>query len=363
MRVTVLQLKPGYILKKDVYAASDVPLISSGTALSETHISFLKAFLIDEVEIESVSADGKRVQTGEIEKDQAASAETASPAAGMPGSFYDYAVAEYLHFFESWQAGANIDIGEFRKSVLPVIEKNIHEPVWMADFLLSGRMVHSRADRNITLGLLSAFLGMKMNLSQGDVNQIGLAGALADCGMARLSPAMLDKDGNYVGREQAIYHKHVIDSYKMVKVVPTLKSETMLAVIQHHEREDGSGYPLHLTGDKLSLSGKILAVCDAFLHLASKRDDTGWPVRTMDQVRSKYYGKLSSYVMDRLFRELMTLLIGMTADLSDGQSGEVIYISDRNPTRPMIRTGDGKIFNLENNPLVQIIRVTHKDPA
>ncbi|WP_010630853.1 HD-GYP domain-containing protein [Sporolactobacillus vineae] len=356
-----MQLKSGYILKKDVHALSDVPLIPSGTVLSETHIAFLKAFLIDHVEIEPVTADGKRVAPGEPISAVAASPEPDNMAADAPSAYYQYAVTGYHLFFKSWQGGANIDIGKFRKMVIPLFEKNIHDPVWMGDFLLHRKMIRSRADRNLTLGLLAAFLGMKMSLSQGDVNQIGLAGALADCGMARFAPALLNKSGDYIGREQAFYRRHVVDSYKMVKTVPTLKSETMLAVIQHHEREDGSGYPLHLTGDKLSIYGKILAVCDAFLHLAVRRDKTGWPVRTMDQVRSRYYGKLSSYLMDRLFKELMTLLIGMTVELSDGQTGVIIYLSERNPTRPMIRTETGEIFNLENHPLVQIVSVVNQD--
>jgi hypothetical protein len=356
-----MQLKSGYILKKDVHVRSNVPLIPAGTTLTKTHITFLKAFLIDHVEIEPVTADGKRVPSGEAEIAVAASSESDETAADTVTAYYQRAVAGYHLFFKSWQAGAIIDIGEFRKIVIPLFEKNIHDPVWMGNFLLHRNMVRSRADRNLTLGMLAAFLGMKMNLSKGDVNQIGLAGALADCGMARFAPSLLNKSGNYIGEEQALYRRHVVDSYKMVKIVPTLKSETMLAVIQHHEREDGSGYPLHLTGDKLSIYGKILAICDVFLHLAVRQDHTGWPVRTMDLVRSRYYGKLSSYLMDRLFKELMTLLIGMTVDLSDGQTGVIIFLSERNPTRPIIRTEEGNIFNLENHPLVQIINVANKE--
>jgi HD-GYP domain len=362
MRVTVMQLKPGYILKKDVYATSDRPLIPSGTVLNTTHIRFLNAFLIDDVDIERAAADGIRVQVAEVEKTVGEQTHSDTETETV-NDLFQYAVRGYHNFFESWQGGTNIDIGEFRKIVVPLFETNIHDPVWMANFLIDGKMVKNRAERNLTMGLLAAFMGHKMNLSPGDVNQIGLAGALADCGMARLSPSLLNKSGNYIGSEQSLYRKHVIDSYKMVKNVPSLKSEAMLAVIQHHEREDGSGYPLHLTSDKLNLFGKILTVCDCFLHQASKQDRTGWPVRTMDQVRSNYYGKLSSYLMDKFFKELMTLLIGMTVVLSGEQSGKIIFISERNPTRPIIRTEKGQILNLENNPLIQIIKVSNSDSA
>ncbi|TGA98645.1 metal-dependent phosphohydrolase [Sporolactobacillus shoreae] len=362
MQLAVQSLKPGYVLKKDVHVKAVRPLIKSGTILNETHLAFLKAFLIKEVEIESVRADGHRIKAQpsvhpDEHSDHGIRLEVES---GPVNSVYQQAVDAYKIFFEHWQSGASLNIGEFRKEMMPILEESLNDPIWMTDFLLKKTMVRSRADRNITLGLLSGFLGKKMNFSQGDVYQIGLAGMLADCGMAKLPPSLMNKDGNYVGSERALYEKHVLDSYKMVKSVPTLKEDTMLAVIQHHEREDGSGFPLHLTGDRLSLFGKILAICDCFLHNATKSSEARWPIEVLDRIREKYYGKLSNYLLDKFCNELMTLFIGMDVILSNNLTGTIVFIPEKNPTKPVIRLENNEIFSQASNRAIQITRIYNR---
>ncbi|WP_100486569.1 HD-GYP domain-containing protein [Sporolactobacillus pectinivorans] len=363
MQIAVDALKPGYVLKKDVYAKSDKPLMKTGTILNAIHIAFLNAFLIRDVEIESVRANGKKVHAEVSAGTNEPSVHEDHLGSSLMDGVYQQAVDTYKLFFEYWKSGASLNIGEFRKVMMPVLETYLNDSsIWLTEFLLTKTMVRSRADRNVTLGLLSGFLGKKMNFPQGDIYQLGLAGMLADCGMAKFPPSLLNKKGNYVGSERSLYEKHVLDSYKMVKGVPTLKEEAMVAVIQHHEREDGSGFPLHLTGDRLSVFGKIMAVCDCFLHHADKLS-TGGPVQILERVSGRYYGKLSGFILDKFCTELMTLFIGMDVMLSNNLTGKIIFIPEKDPTRPIIRLENNEVFSLTSNRSVHISDVYHADPV
>lgn len=359
MLIAIQSLKPGYVLKKDIYVNADKPLLKSGTVLEDTHIDFLKAFLVDRVEIESVRKDGKKVHAKplEEEKKQSGTLRTSAPETSSLHENYRGTVEAYQNFFEQWQSGAPINIGAFRKAVTPLMTGFLSGPDWFADFLLRRTMIRSLADRHVTLGLLSVFLGKKISLSQGDLYQIGLAGMLADCGMSKFPLSLLNRNGEYVGGERSLYEKHVLDSYKMLKGVPTLKEEAMLAVIQHHEREDGSGYPLHLHADQLSIYGKILAVCDTFLYQAAKSQEAGWPVRFLETMLTQSYGKLSRYLLEQFCNEIMAQFVGMHTSLSNNQTGTIMFIPENEPTRPVVRLENNQVMALSENKRIVIDRI------
>ncbi|GGL57951.1 HD-GYP domain-containing protein [Sporolactobacillus putidus] len=352
-------LKAGYVLKKDVYAKSNKPLIRSGTVLKDVHIAFLKAFLIDSAEVETKTASGQTIHAAEEKTEKAA--ETFDPSEMKVDSSngnYQMAVSAYNSFFKQWQSGSGINIGEFRRAVMPLLADSLNDPIWIARFFLKRTMIRSGADRSVAMGLLSAFLGKKLSFSQGDIYQIGLAGMLADCGLAKLPPSVLNKKENDAGNERSLYERHVTDSYKMLKGVPSLTEEAMLAVIQHHEREDGSGYPLRLNGERLSRSGKILAVCDRFLHYAAACPENGWPVRILDRLIEGSYGKLSGYLLEKFCNEVMTLFIGSEVMLSDGRRGKIVFIPAKSSaTRPLVRLENNQVIDLSGNKLLGIDQI------
>ncbi|MCO7175278.1 HD-GYP domain-containing protein [Sporolactobacillus kofuensis] len=350
------QLETGCVLQKDVYSKSVKPLMKAGTVLNETHIAFLKAFLIDQVEVDHLT-QGKKKRT-------VAKKETA-PKMDSPKSIaetstvhpldrlYKESVDAYAAFFANWQSGSSVMIGDFRKAMMPLITGMMNDPMWFSSFLVSQSRFETLAARSVTFGLLATFFAKKFNCSTGETVQLGLAGMLADCGLSKLTPSLLNKKEDYVGSEKALYKKHVVDSYKMLKGLPTLKNEVLIAIIQHHEREDGSGYPLAIEGSQLSQYGKILAICDTFLNqLASSRRSN--VLTALGTMRDASYGKLSGYLMDKFCYELMTLFIGMNIRLSNGQSGEITFIPVKDPTRPMIHLTDNRVIALSETRNVTI---------
>ncbi|MDD9148503.1 HD domain-containing protein [Sporolactobacillus sp. CQH2019] len=358
MLVKASELEAGYVLKKDVYAKSDKPLIRSGTVLEDVHLAFLKAFLIDSVEVETKTVSGRTLHTGRDKPDRPAeTSDPEKPTGNASDDKYQTAVSAYRSFFRQWQSGSGINIGAFRKAVMPLLADSLNDPIWIARFLLKRTMIRSRADRSVTMGFLSAFLGKKLSFSQGDVYQIGLAGMLADCGLAKLPPSVLNQEENSTVKERLLYERHVTDSYKMLKDVPSLRKETLLAVIQHHEREDGSGYPLRLNGERLSSFAKVLAVCDSFLHYAAASPENGGPVRILDRLREASYGKLSGYLLDKFCDEVMTLFIGSKVVLSDGREGKIIFIPAKTATRPLIRLENNEVISLSEKRRLSIDRI------
>ncbi|WP_375541189.1 HD-GYP domain-containing protein [Peribacillus frigoritolerans] len=82
-----------------------------------------------------------------------------------------------------------------------------------------------------------------MKCNRADVYQAAIGGCLADCGMAKLPPRLLNKRESLTADDYKEIHAHPIFSYKMIKDSSIIKDSVKVAVLEHHGRLDGTGYP------------------------------------------------------------------------------------------------------------------------
>ncbi|MDR1486681.1 MAG: HD-GYP domain-containing protein, partial [Deltaproteobacteria bacterium] len=125
---------------------------------------------------------------------------------------------------------------------------------------------------------LSKELAAKLELSQPEIDNIYLGGLLHDVGKLGVPDGILNKPGNLSEEEMNIMRRHPTIGFDIMKQIQ-LPEDIMSAINEHHERMDGKGYPNHLKGLQISLSGKILKIADVFDALISKRQyKEGMPV-------------------------------------------------------------------------------------
>ena len=106
-------------------------------------------------------------------------------------------------------------------------------------------------------------LGRIMGLSEGTLSALRIGGLLHDVGKIGVPDDILKKPGALNDEEFAIMREHVVLSNLIVHGVPNLH-EVSDAVYSHHERWDGKGYPRGLGGEEIPLSGRIMALVDAY---------------------------------------------------------------------------------------------------
>jgi len=92
-----------------------------------------------------------------------------------------------------------------------------------------------------------------------------------DIGKYRIPKEIQNKPGKLTEAEWEIIKKHPKWGYDMLLETGHITSEAAVIVLNHHERHDGSGYPLGISGDDIPQAAKICAIADAFDALTSKR--------------------------------------------------------------------------------------------
>jgi len=100
------------------------------------------------------------------------------------------------------------------------------------------------------------------------VSAVRIAGALHDVGKNGLSNALLSQESALTPDQRRLIDEHVAIAIRALRELP-LPPQVLTAIAQHHERLDGSGYPLGLAGAEISTGARILAVADtveAMLH-------------------------------------------------------------------------------------------------
>ncbi len=113
-------------------------------------------------------------------------------------------------------------------------------------------------------------IAREMGLSEKDVQEIKTAGVLHDIGKIMISPELLNKPGRLTEEEFEIIKRHPETSYQILKSADEYASVAE-AVLYHHERVDGKGYPEGLAGEQIPLYARIISVADAFEAMTAKR--------------------------------------------------------------------------------------------
>lgn len=366
MRVKASQLIPGCILLKDVKGKTNRPIIPKDTVLTELHLDVLNKFLVDEVDVASKLEGGKPFEPQavgaeeEAVKQESKANEVEEQQIPFRQAFV-LAVSHYEAEQLKWQNSMPIDIPAVRKLIMPLLEnvENLtpEELYTLTDYIDPKGYLYRHS---VAVAVLAAYTAQKMGLSKGESLQAGLAGLLMNCGMAKLDPdIMLSKDP-LTDMESVEIQKHPTYSYRMIEQLPALTQGVKIAVLQHHERNDGSGYPLKVKHEKIHLYARILAVCDTYHAMTSERPykQKQSPFKAMEEIIKGKYVKFDPLVVDTFINHITNLSVGSKVKLSSGQDGEVVYIDSSEPTRPMVRLdGSREIITLGNQPDIYIMEL------
>lgn len=116
--------------------------------------------------------------------------------------------------------------------------------------------------RSFCLTLICIYAGMRCEMDADKLIQLATASLLHDIGMLHIDPALLADDHRLNAAERRHLYAHPLTGWMILKNSTDYSQAVLDAVLQHHERLDGSGYPQGLSGNAISLNGQIIAIAE-----------------------------------------------------------------------------------------------------
>lgn len=348
----------GKIVAQDIFANTQHPIVAKDTIITPELLHVLKVFHISKVlvykdgDLDKEKSAKKKVSIKEVE--------TIEFVEDTFETHYQGAVAQFKKEFVSWQSSSKMDIVKIRGIILPLVEEIIKDRTILFGLNNFSKLNDYIYHHCVATGLICAVLAHKLGYDKGAILQIAIAGALADCGMSKVPLRIREKKGALNHLEYKEIQKHPIYSYQMVKDFPALKDIMKQAIIEHHERLDGSGYPRGMKLEQISRFSQIIAVADTFHAMTCERiyRTKESPFKVVEMIMENEFGKFDIQVVQSLISIVVDLPIGMKVELSNMERGEILFINKFSPTRPLIKSlKTGEIIDLSINRDIYIIRI------
>ena len=205
----------------------------------------------------------------------------------------------------------------------------------------------------LRVAMLSTGIANELHMSRSDIKEIILSALLHDIGKSNIDHEIIVKPGKLTDEEFTAIKQHPYIGYQILKHTGGYSANILSGVLFHQEKYDGTGYPTGISGKKIPLIARIIAVADVFDALTSNRPyRRPWSVAETEEYMLGGCGIHFDYDVTAAFlRSFNPYPVGTMVSLSDGRHGVVIK-HNTNVLRPVVRiagAGTGEEIDLGND--------------
>ena len=190
----------------------------------------------------------------------------------------------------------------------------------------------------LRVAMMSVTIGKQLGLKREKLRDLAQAALLHDIGKRMLPIEIIRKPGKLTEAEFAEIRKHPSLGYRLLKEHGGYSQDVMNAVLMHQEKYDGTGYPLHFKGDKISYLARIITVADVYDALTSNRPyRQPWSVAEAEEFMMG--GSYTHFDYDIILAFLAAFApypVGVTVMLSDGRKA-IVKSNTVNVLRPVVQ--------------------------
>jgi HD-GYP domain-containing protein (c-di-GMP phosphodiesterase class II) len=205
---------------------------------------------------------------------------------------------------------------------------------WLTSPVQEENLLVSHTTRSTIIALI---IGTNLKLQPYRLIELGIAALFHEAGMIKLPQENYTSKRALTEQERKLLYAHPVLGFNLLKSFD-FPLVICLGALEHHERENGTGYPQRKTGDKISLYAKIIAVAcsyEAILSSRSYKDAKDGHTGILELLKNE--GKqYDDTIVRALVYSLSLYPIGLYVLLSNGKKGQVVDVNPENPRFPIV---------------------------
>lgn len=329
-KVPISLLRPGMVLARSIFGSDGQLWLNAGIQLKSNYIAslwragILSVYISDpymnDVSVAEVISEQTRRQAVKVVKDT-------------------------LQATKTLKQGSLVLNGQFSR----LVENVVGEVLGNRDVVVNLADIRDADDytfyHSVNVSVLTLLAGAELNWSRERLEQLGAGALLHDMGKVWIDDVILRKNGSLTPEEYDEIKKHPIFGHDILSAQDNISADSTSIVLQHHERCDGSGYPLNLAQRDIHPFARLVMVVDVYDALTSDR-----PYRPSmkPHVAIEMITGCSETYDHEMVRALLNFLaaypVGTALRLSNGDLGLVVKNRKGTPLRPIVRIfkdGDG----------------------
>lgn len=238
----------------------------------------------------------------------------------------------YETFFDLNRQG-HLELEPLADSIDGLLEEILENPIVSISLSCIGSSDDSTFTHSVNTTVYSLMLGKELQYSYSMMKKLAMGTILHDVGKTLLDQSILYKKGKLTSEEFQHIKLHPQLGYEILKEDVTLTELSRIIALQHHERLDGSGYPLGLKGDELHEVVRIAAIADVYDAVTSQRcyHKKRSNLEGIQILVGDAYDKLDAKLLEIFVKKIVVYPNGTMVKLSDGTFG---VIKKQNPLMP-----------------------------
>ncbi len=204
---------------------------------------------------------------------------------------------------------------------------------------------------SVDVATMSMIVAKKMNMKKQDIYNIGIAGLLHDMGKSKIPLEILNKPAKLDDKEFEVMKQHSVYGYRILSEKDDFESSIAIAVLQHHEKMNGRGYPLGVDRKNITSYAKILSVVDVYDALVTERPyKKGMSQRNAIEIIMSMTEELDIAAMRGFLESVILYPVDTVVQLSNGEEAWVVENHSESILRPtVVGLKSGKVYDLTND--------------
>ena len=340
-RIKTEQIKGREILAKDIYSAGGVVLISEGTILKKEYVEKLMELKITDVFVEDEIS--KEIQAQDITEEK----------------IREQCSEKLEDTLERFTYASENDRRELSKVATEVMEGVLLQDEVIYTISNVRNQSKSLYEHSLSVAALAVLIAVRAGYTQTETKEIAMGALLHDIGFTNVKEKyqglILSKQEEKVQKE---IKRHVVYGYIEVEQQEWISQVSREIILYHHERLDRSGYPFHMTGEKIKPQVRLVAICDAFDNMVYGNLEERKKVHeALDEILKNSGIKYDAGLVKVFLRSVAAYPTGSMVTLNTGQKAIVLRQNADNPTKPIVRiieqNGKGEWVRKEDRDLVE----------